>query len=321
MQNYTPIDAFSTVKTFELSDLVQADDTYDNQPVKALADRSQYLYNRLGGYAGIVDVTATGNITAATHANKLISVAATANVILTVANVSTFKTGARLCFIAKITGTGPFWCKVVTGQNIEDGSVTSTEMYLYDGEMIELVADTVNSIWKLVNWKGNFEKVGQDELKRLQPRNSLMANGNTSLSRATYARLWAAVSGIAVSESDKSDIRYQAMFGNGNGSTTFSVPDLRGLFWRAIDLSRGLDLGRLDDTAGGFEDMEIEQHNHTLATTNGAASNSVTADPVRGTIAGSANTQGGLGSSKSIGQTGGAETRPKNIGMIPIIYY
>jgi hypothetical protein len=320
MQNYTPSDTFSTVQTFQLSDLVQADDTYDNQPVKALANRSQYVYNRLGGYLGIVDVTATGSITAATHANKLVSVASTANVTLTVANVNTFKEGARLCFIAKLTGTGPFWCKVVTGQNMEDGSVISTSIYLYDGEMLELIADPDNSIWKLVNCKGNFDKVGQDELKRIQPRNSLIANGST-LSRATYIRLWNAVSSIAASEADKAYMRYAAMFGDGDGATTFSLPDMRGLFWRGVDLSRGLDLGRMDDAAGGFEDMEIQTHNHTLETTNGSASNSTGADPVRGTITGTVNTQGGLGTGKSIGQTGGVETRPKNIGMVPIIYY
>jgi hypothetical protein len=320
MTVYTPADTFSDVRRYDISDLVQGGASgASSLPIEDLADRTEYINNRLGGYKDIVQVTATGSITAALHANRLVSVVGTANITLTVANVNTFKKGARLCFIAKMTGTGPFWCKIVTGQNMEDGSVTSTGQWLYDGEMIELVADVDNSVWKLVHCKGNFEKVGMDDLKRIQPRNSFIAQGTTGLSRTTYARIWNAISGIAVAEADKSLVRYQAMFGDGNGTTTFSLPDMRSMFWRGLDLSRGIDIDRLDDSAGGYEADELKAHNHNRNTAGNAEHDMRASAP------------GGFNSMPAgpyhpvnqtvTGNTGGLETRPKNIGLIPIIYY
>ncbi|NUE80513.1 tail fiber protein [Snodgrassella sp. ESL0304] len=53
----------------------------------------------------------------------------------------------------------------------------------------------------------------------------LKANG-AALSRSTYANLFAAIG---------------TRFGEGDGSTTFNLPDLRGLFLRGWDDGRGLD--------------------------------------------------------------------------------
>ena len=56
----------------------------------------------------------------------------------------------------------------------------------------------------------------------------LKANG-AALSRTTYANLFAAIG---------------TRFGEGDGSTTFNLPDLRGLFLRGWDDGRGLDKNR-----------------------------------------------------------------------------
>ena len=67
------------------------------------------------------------------------------------------------------------------------------------------------------------------------PTGFIKANGAT-ISRSTYADLFSAIG---------------TTFGAGNGSSTFTIPDLRGEFIRAWDDSRGIDSGRSFGTAQG----------------------------------------------------------------------
>lgn len=67
------------------------------------------------------------------------------------------------------------------------------------------------------------------------PTGYLKANGAT-ISRTTYATLFNVIG---------------TTFGVGDGSTTFTIPDLRGEFLRGWDDSRGVDSGRAFGTAQG----------------------------------------------------------------------
>lgn len=88
------------------------------------------------------------------------------------------------------------------------------------------------------------------------PTGWIKANG-AAVSRTTYARLFAIIG---------------AAFGPGDGSTTFNVPDMRGLFPRSWDDARGIDAGRafgsyqasanLLHNHGGYTDLE-GAHTHT----------------------------------------------------------
>lgn len=60
------------------------------------------------------------------------------------------------------------------------------------------------------------------------PVGYLLADGS-AVSRTTYSALFSAIG---------------TLYGAGNGSTTFNLPDLRGVFARGVDLGRGLDPGR-----------------------------------------------------------------------------
>lgn len=51
-------------------------------------------------------------------------------------------------------------------------------------------------------------------------------------------------------------------YGAGDGSTTFNLPDMRGLFPRGWDDGRGLDAGR---AFGVYQDMMIHSHAHTAS--------------------------------------------------------
>ncbi|WP_394183359.1 phage tail protein [Marinomonas posidonica] len=73
------------------------------------------------------------------------------------------------------------------------------------------------------------------------PQNTIKANGAT-LSRTVFWRLWeyAQASGNLVDQGSKQ----RGQFGTGDGSTTFTIPDLRGEFVRGLDDGIGIDAGR-----------------------------------------------------------------------------
>lgn len=72
----------------------------------------------------------------------------------------------------------------------------------------------------------------------------IFCNGQT-LSRTAYAELF---------------LHWGTTFGAGDGSTTFVAPDLRGMFLRGLDNSRGVDASRV---LGSYQADQIVQHIHT----------------------------------------------------------
>ena len=146
------------------------------------------------------------------------------------------------------------------------------------------------------------------------PTGYLKANG-ASVSRTTYAALFAAIS---------------TTFGVGDGSTTFNVPDLRGEFLRSWDDSRGVDSGR---AFGSFQDQAYLSHSHSISDPghfHSVHSKYASSVPVGGTGVLSDNNGGSFlgtpssGSSAtniSIQNSGGAETRPRNVALLACIKY
>ena len=64
---------------------------------------------------------------------------------------------------------------------------------------------------------------------------------------ASAPKGWLKADGSAVSRTDYADLfdAVGTMFGEGDGSTTFNLPDLRGEFIRGLDEGRGIDGGRV----------------------------------------------------------------------------
>ena len=89
------------------------------------------------------------------------------------------------------------------------------------------------------------------------PSGFLKLNGAT-LSRNTYFNLWnyALNSGILASSEGA---KLQGQFGPGDGSSSFSLPDLRGVFVRSWADNGALDAGR---TVGSFQDHQNLAHSH-----------------------------------------------------------
>jgi microcystin-dependent protein len=95
-----------------------------------------------------------------------------------------------------------------------------------------------------------------------QTRDDAIKINGATISRATYADLWtyAQASGrLAATEGGKT----AGEFGPGNGTTTFSMPDVRGYFARLWDDGRGLDVGRV---LGSIQDAAMLNHTHSGTT-------------------------------------------------------
>jgi hypothetical protein len=72
---------------------------------------------------------------------------------------------------------------------------------------------------------------------------------NDVVNRADYPALYAyAVANSLVAASGAAKTANPTLYGPGNGSTTFQLPDYRGLVLKALDQSRGLDSGRVVGT-------------------------------------------------------------------------
>lgn len=90
------------------------------------------------------------------------------------------------------------------------------------------------------------------------PAGWLKLNGAVIL-RASYPKLFAFASSVGlVTDADWNAGSY-GRFSSGDLSTNFRIPDVRGLFMRALDEARGLDGGR---GLGVFQEMSNVSHVH-----------------------------------------------------------
>lgn len=130
-----------------------------------------------------------------------------------------------------------------------------------------------------------------------EPANHLECDGS-ALSRTVYAELFAVIGTV---------------FGSGDGSTTFNLPDLRGYFLRGWDNGRGVDSGRV---FGSSQDDAYESHSHS-ASYSKQWGNSTTGNSSVFIMGASADGSGSF----SISSSGSSETRPKNVSIMFCIKY
>ncbi|MDI3361135.1 phage tail protein [Lelliottia sp. V89_10] len=131
------------------------------------------------------------------------------------------------------------------------------------------------------------------------PTGWLFANG-MAVSRITYARLFS---------------RIGTLYGAGNGTTTFNLPDLRGEFVRGFDAGKGTDPGRV---FGSLQTQSIQSHAHNIP-----AWKQPNPDPTGGGYAVGGDGGGGGSQQEDIvtRNSGGSETRPRNIAFVYCIKY
>ncbi|MGP8214288.1 MAG: tail fiber protein [Bacteroidia bacterium] len=138
------------------------------------------------------------------------------------------------------------------------------------------------------------------------PQGYLICHGQAVSRTGIYANLFAAI-GTA--------------YGNGDGSTTFNVPDFRGMFLRGADSTAINDPDAASRTAvnggnsgakvGSYEADAFKSHSHTMAMSvinSGSSAGYNYVNPLGNNTMNS-------------GSTGGNETRPKNVYVNYIIRY
>lgn len=136
------------------------------------------------------------------------------------------------------------------------------------------------------------------------PDGYLELNGASGLSRTAYSDLFAHLNGAGLIVSEGSKAGHE--FGDGDGSTTFSLADTRDLFFRAKSSGRSL---------GDFQADNLKSHTHTYrngTNENGQFGNFGNTMPfgIRNPI-----------TDRNASFTGGSETRPKNIALMTCIKF
>lgn len=123
------------------------------------------------------------------------------------------------------------------------------------------------------------------------------------ISRTNYSALWkwAEENQLVVSESEWSAEK-SGLFGAGDGSVTFRLPDLRGQFLRVLDENRKIDIDGTSRTVGTTQGDSYKSHSHDNYFT----------------VIGGAGGAGGIkynsdNNNRPTAASGGTETRPKNI--------
>lgn len=132
------------------------------------------------------------------------------------------------------------------------------------------------------------------------PPGFLKADG-AAVSRSTYSSLFAAIG---------------LVFGAGDGSTTFNVPDLRGEFIRGFDDGRGIDTGR---AFGDWQDHMFLDHLHGVSGGLSGGSGSLVRASSSSLTPATFNTT----TSAAIQGPGnrGTETHPRNVALLACIRY
>lgn len=287
-----------------------------NLAVAQLAARTNFLRLGLGGFSAVVPFNSNHTLTAADVLLSLVVINA-ANATLTIilpalADASLYE-GARVTIAAINVNKSQVKVSAAGTDKIIDGLTLKSNIYLGDGDTVQLVLTSTG--WLFYDYKGNFDDVGGIEYSYKSRANTIVAQGQ-ALNRADYPRLWEWVQTLGPSlVSDTFWASTPGFYSTGNTTTTFRVPDLRGMFLRSLDLGAGIDLGRPSNNPGEYEVDDFKSHTHTweMDSSNDALSGS-------GYIATANSSAGGVENNHArINATGGLETRPKNIGLLPLI--
>lgn len=139
------------------------------------------------------------------------------------------------------------------------------------------------------------------------PSGTLECDGSL-VSRTTYPDLFAEIGTI---------------FGAGDGSSTFALPDLRAEFPRGWDHGRGVDTGRAFGSAQGSANLS---HTHGSVTGSGGSHNHTYQNPGGGggsygwgagyQVVENVNTSTAAAHTHSIAADGGSEARSRNIALL-----
>lgn len=166
------------------------------------------------------------------------------------------------------------------------------------------------------------------------PSGYLLMQGQLINRASPYDALWTFANASGNIVTDASWASNKAAFSSGNGTSTFRLPDPRGLFARVLDNGAGVDTGR---TISTVQTDDVKPHNHSATVTDpGHAHNlQFTNMGGDGTNGGKVDQSAGgatssdifttsvatTGISVTVNNSTGTETRPKNFAWPMFIKY
>lgn len=319
----------NNIYQFEQTDPVQGGpDGIDNRPLQELADRTVWLRNSIGRinrFYGQATISTNSTITP-DQAGYFITVQSGGVLTVTLASVSSFNHGDIIPITAYCLTNAVVNITPQPGQPIADPvNGNSSVIYMHNREHIMLIALT--SYWAILSADGNFYTAGEEVKGRRARGNTLPLQGQL-LQRSQYPRLWQFVSSLpsnqeVITESlyFADSVTYRGFFTTGDGSTTFRLPDERGLFERMLDGGRGLDTSRTRNYGGGYEADELKTHNHTTDSFSRRGWPKDSGDRTNNYYFIDKSRDTSFLGTLSINNTGGNETRPKNIGKLNLIKF
>ena len=142
-----------------------------------------------------------------------------------------------------------------------------------------------------------------------------LALSGQAVSRSTYSALWtfANSSGNIVTDAQWTSLRAYGAFSQGDGSSTFRLPDLRGHFVRGSGTHTD---GTASGTFGVKQADDLRNHTHLINSSSVYTPNqNINGNFTDRVYDYANNTTGG----RITSSTGGTETRPKNIALLACI--
>lgn len=317
---------------FEETDVVQGGpDGKDNLPLKQLADRTKFLFSKLGSIqnlSGDIVIGANSTITK-DLSGALITVSANGIREIILDDVETFPPGAIIpiasfCLpesVVRIIPTGL--------QYFYDLDGSKFVIHMHHKEQLFLVA--CSDHWKILNASGNFYCAGEETKARKILKNTVVANGQL-LRRALYPRLWEFVQTLTFGQEVTNDsswlagtafepLTYRGLYSTGDGVITFRVPDERSMTERMLDMGRGIDFDRFHNYAGGYQKDKFKSHSHTMEKVSRNGYPKQSGDRTSNYYYIHQNQDWGGASEIGISPSGGSETNAKNIGKLFLIKY
>lgn len=307
----------------------------------ALAENERYkltLFTLIGGGPGVTPSTPLGFITGkkvvtanttlnpVTEVNKIIQVRGdTVAILVTIPDVASIPANSFIPIETSITNTKPCTVQTTSGQYIYMNNSSRTSIVLHPGEVAWLYRDE-DGLYIINDFAERYKQIAKPFAAFKADLNQLLCKGQTVL-RADYPRLFEYVQTLgssyvsdavwntasAVVATRTVEFPYRGCFSNGDGSTTFRLPDLMNMTLRGVKTESGSDTERHLNKPGGFQKNEVLSHQHDIPA--GLINTYGTGPTItRGLYDGS-----NSGASDRTSSYGGGETRMDNIGVLWVI--
>lgn len=196
----------------------------------------------------------------------------------------------------------------IVADNLASASVTEPKIGS-SAVTTNKIADDAITTAKILDANITLAKLAAEITAKLVPSGTVVAYGGTSAPTG-----WLMCDGSAYNRVSYSSLYtvINVFHGNGDGTTTFNVPDYRGRFLRGVDGTAGIDPdkgtrpamatgGNSGNAVGSIQNDELKSHQHTYdESTNDGSTSRV------------AKTGGAAQGSPFTALAGGNETRPKN---------